>query len=65
MRNRCPYRVEHTRAKPKAERIAAAILANADILNLRTQRLAADIRATYGGTQGTAMAAIEIARAAA
>jgi hypothetical protein len=53
------------RYHPQAHRIADELLAQRDLLNLRTRRLAADIRARFGVGDCTARTAVAIARKAA
>lgn len=57
-------RLRQIRAKPKAEKIATAILENAAILNLQTTRLIRDICERFQCDGRTAKDALAIARAA-
>lgn len=60
--NNLTGRRDWTRHHPLPKRIAAALLQDAALLNLRTRRLESDIRSRFGVSTCTARTAVAIAR---
>lgn len=63
--NRATLLGDWHRHYPTAKRIAASLLADRAVLNLRTRRLEADVRARFGVAPQTARYAVSLARRAA